>query len=181
MEHREDFVFGQRGSTLKALAGASVTVYYAGTTTLATIYSDKTGTPKANPITCDSSGKYDYWGAGYYKEVASISGYSPTTKDDINLGLKSRTITSGGVFDPLTDGVIFINTTNSYFGLDLCAIADLRSSEPIWIQLIGTGANQTIIVPVVGETINGESSISLTIPNERIGLIKQSSTNWQTI
>lgn len=41
--------------------GATITVYAAGTVTLSTIYSDATGTAKANPFTTDGVGRLSFY------------------------------------------------------------------------------------------------------------------------
>lgn len=49
---------------------ASVTVYWAGTTTKPPIYVSATGTTKANPVTADWGGAYSFWiDDGHYKIV----------------------------------------------------------------------------------------------------------------
>lgn len=57
-------------------AAASVTVYWAGTTTKPSIYVSATGTTKANPITADWLGAYSFWiDDGHYKIVnGSVAG-----------------------------------------------------------------------------------------------------------
>lgn len=40
---------------------ATVTIYLTGTTTVATIYSDSAGTPKANPFTADTNAYYSFY------------------------------------------------------------------------------------------------------------------------
>lgn len=45
----------------KSYPGATVTVYIAGTTGLATLYSDSGGTAQANPFTAGSDGSFSFW------------------------------------------------------------------------------------------------------------------------
>ncbi len=55
------------------ITGCQVHVYTAGTKTLATIYSNKTGTAKTNPITTTqfaTDGKVDFWGTASTYDVA---------------------------------------------------------------------------------------------------------------
>ncbi len=51
-------VIGKEGSPL---GGVTVTVYKAGTLTLATIYADKDRTAKSNPFTSDDNGTYEFY------------------------------------------------------------------------------------------------------------------------
>lgn len=73
MEHYTRPLQDQNG---RAISGATVTVYNAGTTTLATIYSDNGVTTKNNPITTGVDGIYDFYAAnGSYSLVFSKTGY----------------------------------------------------------------------------------------------------------
>lgn len=75
--------------------GATITVYEAGTLTLASIYSDTAGTPKANPFTAASDGTwYFYAHDGRYDVRFSGAGIAtPFTLSDLALGA------GGGVSD----------------------------------------------------------------------------------
>lgn len=48
-------------NTIQTYPNSTVTVYIAGTTTLATIYSDDAGTPKANPFTAGSDASFTFY------------------------------------------------------------------------------------------------------------------------
>lgn len=69
------------------VAGATVTVYLAGTLTLASIYSDNGVTPKANPFTADAStGYWDFYAANDRYDVRFSGTVSPAwTLGDILL------------------------------------------------------------------------------------------------
>lgn len=72
----------------RSYASCTVTVYLAGSVTLATIYADDAGTPKANPFTAASDG---YWwlyaDEGRYDVQLSGGGISPTfTRGDFRVG-----------------------------------------------------------------------------------------------
>ena len=59
------------------MTGATVTVFLAGTTALAPIYSDNIGTVKANPFTTAIDGVYDFYAAdGRYDITIAKLGYS---------------------------------------------------------------------------------------------------------
>lgn len=60
MEHYIDSVRHRLGY---ALPGVSITVYLAGTTTLATIYSDNGATTKGNPFVSNDDGSYEFYAA----------------------------------------------------------------------------------------------------------------------
>lgn len=74
MDHYSNVAQDQNG---RAIAGATVTVYLAGTTGLAPIYSDNGGTVKANPFTTAVDGIYDFYAAdGRYDITISKLGYT---------------------------------------------------------------------------------------------------------
>ena len=65
----------------QSFPGSTVTVYQAGTTTLATIYADKINTPKANPFFADASGLWNFYGVpGYYDVQFSGTGIATPYK-----------------------------------------------------------------------------------------------------
>jgi hypothetical protein len=65
----------------QSFPGSTVTVYQAGTTTLATIYADKINTPKANPFFADATGSWNFYGpAGYYDVQFSGNGITTPYK-----------------------------------------------------------------------------------------------------
>lgn len=77
-----------RTSTTKvqrSYPSCTVTVYVSGTTTLATIYSDESSTPKANPFVADSTGAWFFYGAvGRYDTRFSGGGIAtPFTKSGL--------------------------------------------------------------------------------------------------
>lgn len=76
-----------RDTTGAAIEAAQVTVYLAGTNTLAVIYSDDQGTLKGNPHTSDAQGNYDFWAApGLYKLSITKPGVGAVVTDNIPVG-----------------------------------------------------------------------------------------------
>lgn len=80
MEHYTNHATDQYG---QVIGGAQVSVYLAGTSTLATIYSDNGSTTKANPfLTSVTSGVVDFYAAnGAYDLVLSAAGKVFTAND----------------------------------------------------------------------------------------------------
>lgn len=67
-------------NALIAIGGATVTVYLAGTLTVATIYSDDGVTTKANPFTANSDGTFVFYAPSRKYDVkSSFPGYSDKT------------------------------------------------------------------------------------------------------
>jgi hypothetical protein len=73
-------------STLRVLSDATCTVYVAGTSTAATLYSDNGITPLANPFLSSSTGQVAFYAAnGLYDLVVSKTGYLTVTISAIEL------------------------------------------------------------------------------------------------
>jgi len=75
MEKR--FGYSQIQSTGARVASATITVYQAGTLTLASIFSDNLATPQSNPFTSDANGLWLFYAANGRYDV-QMSGGSPT-------------------------------------------------------------------------------------------------------
>ena len=111
---------GGVGSSNRVLGSyplCTVTVYATGTTTLATLYSDSTLTPKSNPFTATSEGYYEFYiVAGTYDIRFSGTGIStPFTRSAITIVANA----SG----------IFINA--STYGATPDLVGDVRENEAI--------------------------------------------------
>ena len=67
--------------------GSTITVYNAGTLVLASIYSDSSSTPKANPFTSDSEGRVEFFAApGSYDIRYSGTGIAvPFTRTNVQI------------------------------------------------------------------------------------------------
>ena len=90
----------------------TVTVYLTGTLTPATLFSDNSGTPLANPFTASSSTGYWFFYAddGRYDVVLSGAGFpSPFTFADVSLNSGS----GGSVKPSTTDGIVFVTREGS--------------------------------------------------------------------
>ena len=89
--------------------GCTVTVYLTGTLTLATLYSDNSSTPLANPFTASSSTGYWFFYAddGRYDIVESGAGFpAPFTISDYNLTSGSG---GGNVKPSSLDGITYVS------------------------------------------------------------------------
>jgi len=67
----------------KTTSGASVTVYWDGTTTKPTIYVSETGGARANPFTADQDGSYGFWIEDGHYEVINGSIYGDLTNQRV--------------------------------------------------------------------------------------------------
>ena len=85
MQKYSDVVIGLSGSPL---SGVTVTVKLAGTSTLATLYSDNGVTPKANPFVNEADGSFKFYAPrGRYDLTFQKAGYvfDPTDTSDVRL------------------------------------------------------------------------------------------------
>lgn len=74
LDHFSNVAQDQNG---RAVSGATITVYQAGTTTLAALYSDNGTTVKNNPFTTSLDGVYDFYAAsGRYDITIKKTGYT---------------------------------------------------------------------------------------------------------
>lgn len=80
-----------RDATGAAIAGATVSVKLAGTSTSATLYNDGSGSGKSNPFLSDSLGNYDFWiHPGLYKITVTKIAVGTFTVDNVAIGTQSH-------------------------------------------------------------------------------------------
>jgi hypothetical protein len=95
---------GTANKTMKSFPSCLVTVYNSGTTTLATLYADNSGTSKANPFTAAATGQWHFYASdGRYDVRLSGGGIStPFTLSDFKaldwgtLGASGTVLRSNG-------------------------------------------------------------------------------------
>lgn len=129
----------------QSLPGSTVTVYFSGTTTLATLYSDDNGTAQANPFTCPTSSTtatvwFFYADNGRYDVKVSGTGVTtPFTMGDFQLidAIRPQTVRIAEGFSPSsTDKGVQINA----------ALADIGTAGgEIWVTKSGTVSTQILI------------------------------------
>lgn len=94
MQKFTETITASQGGTLVPLAGASVSVYNAGTLVLATLYADNAGSAQSNPVTSSATGLVAFYAPdGRYDIVATKAGFTPVTIGDV-------------LFEDPADGVI---------------------------------------------------------------------------
>jgi hypothetical protein len=148
VKHYIDTISTDRGLPAN---GATVQVKLTGTATPATLYSDNGVTPKTNPVTCDSTGQFDFYVAdGRYDlvivgggsigktltdvEIADISGSGTTTFDDIVADQVTATAFTGPLTGAVTGNVIGNLTgsvTGNVTGTGLSTLAQILSKAPV--------------------------------------------------
>lgn len=122
-------VVGGNNSTTKfeeSYPGCTVTVYLAGTTTTATIYSDMAGTSKSNPFTADATTAYwDFYAESTARYDVKFSGTgigTAFTLPDLRVGSDPTTVVNvkdyGAVGDGSTDDTTAIRNAFSVLAGD---------------------------------------------------------------
>lgn len=152
-----------------ALAGTvTVTDYYTGAS--ATLYEADYTTTKANPVTADTLGKFDFWidPGAYTLVIASSSGTQTITrwdaidKETVTQVSTSTTIAKGATSIEQTSGPI---TTTVWASPERGDIVEIRNSS---------GSTNTIN----GNGKNIEGAATFTIYDDESVKLKYNGTQW---
>lgn len=157
----------QRSYVSAAGTGCGVTVYMAGTTSLATIYADNAGTLKANPFTASSTGQWFFYAAnGHYDVTLSGAGIpTPFTIGDVLLSDSSSspfyipTSTVAGLSATTTDGQID-RVTNQTKGLWLTNGTNWFQTAHQVIDVQDYGAKADVNAVSDGSMSNGTAIVT---------------------
>jgi hypothetical protein len=151
MPHHFDWAIDTFGN---ALNGATVTVYLAGTTTPATLFSDAAlSAAKANPVTADITGYYSFFVApGQYKLKIERAGFTTVDVDDVQIGGTFRDVRQFGARgDGATDDTAAIQAALDLGGAYLPAGIYLISST-LTLGNATSSMQSTIVAPyLIGE------------------------------
>lgn len=145
------FKFWKNGNT--PVSNGSVTIYQAGTTTLADTYQDKALTIlNANPVNLDADGECTFWTstANSYRFVvtAGLNGTGATVDDIDNIPGGSHGETRDRV--PLSDYSPSANGTTSDTTKVLSALTEASSRSGATVHIAGASAGYGVDRPVVG-------------------------------
>jgi hypothetical protein len=78
------------------LAGATVTVYLAGTQTLAELFEDAAGATAAdNPLTADSEGEFSFFIARGLYDIRAVKGTAVQTDSSVAIGVVEQAVALG--------------------------------------------------------------------------------------
>mgnify|MGYP000865916295 FL=1 len=176
---------------------ATLKVYDADTTDLASIYSDQAlSTPLSNPLTSSSAGRFPpiFLDTGSYKirvedslgnllydefNDFDVPEYDPAT----NLQLVPETVTSNLSVDADDRGKIFQVDASGAPGTEVTITADFDDlGAGFAFGVINTGASGTVVIQGSGsETINGNSDYTLSNQNAGIGIVSLGSAGGRVI
>jgi hypothetical protein len=135
VQKRIEFVLDQDG---KPVAGATVQVNLYPGGGAATLYSDNGVTPKANPVTTDSKGRYEYYAAnGHYSEIVTTSAGAQPAINDIILNSPydlegSKTFDPGNLGAGLTQQTT-VTVTGAALGDHAEAMFSLAHADIVWL------------------------------------------------
>jgi|SRR5215831_1709047 len=105
---------GQPIDTQQSFPGALVTVFNAGTTTLATIQADKLGTPKPNPFFADAFGYWSFYSGGgnFDVQFSGVAGLqTPFTLTDMTI--PGSVAIGAGVAGASSGSVLFVDASGN--------------------------------------------------------------------
>lgn len=179
-----------------AVSGALLYVYDAGTSDLASIYTDKGLTvASANPVTADSGGlmPFAYRGTGNYKVVIKTSsGTTIDSEDNLPGALDTSTFAAATFAKSDADctaktsdytvvsgdlgTVLNVNPTSAAVAITLISAVTATNGRGLTIRHTGT-ANQVNIATVSSQTIDGLTSKSLLGEYESVELVSDGA-NW---
>lgn len=164
------------------LAGGQVFTYEAGTTSPKSTWTDANkGALHTNPIILDNQGTAAVYADGNYKFVIKrATGETVYTRDNLNYIISTTTnvttISSSNYTALESDDLILCNCNLNNINIALPAASSLQGHE-YTIKKIDSTANTVTINPNGAETIDGESSYTLSSQYQVIQ-IRSDGTNW---
>jgi hypothetical protein len=166
MEKYSDTVFSLYGN---AIPDASVSVYLAGTSSLATIYSDDGITQASNPLTTDQYGGFSFFAADGDYDIEVVSGSVSTTKELVSLGSGSGLPSHLASADPHTVHAIAspVSAAATKVGTAVTVALDGGRTERFTVTNDASG----IVISVTGAPANKLASFVLDITNGGAGTV----------
>ena len=163
-KYSKDILGSLNGVTIP-LVSASCSVFNAGTTVLATIYSGNGVTPLANPFTTSSVGNASFYAtSGRYDVVVSKAGYVSFTDSDVII---SDTFSDKINFTATNPAAVWTDTQNNYIQLALQNLSAGTSASSDVITYANNG-NDLHGYADLGMTSSGYADAVYTVtgPNE---------------
>ncbi len=159
MEHYTNVLQDQNG---RAISGATVSVYLAGTTTLASIYSDNGSTAKSNPFTTSLDGVVSFYAADgaydvTYRKTGLLFNDAHTRRIALYDAVAAGGLTGADAFPPspsLNQAVLIIDDTVSG---DCLSDGGTETTLCLW-----DGSNWVAVVTSGGGGVTGWPTVSTT-------------------
>lgn len=174
MEHYVNTVQDRQGN---AIPGTQITVYIAGSTNLAEIFSDNQGTPKANPFTNNANGSYEFYAVNSTYDIYFFRpGTDFTTSNEIYRRI--------GLFD-VNDSDLAAGSLN--WPTNLAQAAFTSEDTPMKVRGIGSQAdsgwniymhsNGTPVIKCVIAGVEGDCNIEVVISSGKYWALYDDSAN----
>jgi hypothetical protein len=149
----QKYIDSVQGETGTAISGATVRIYDTGTTTLAPIYSNNSGSSKANPMTTDDDGMFEFYAADGRYDI------------NVTYGTTTKTISDVLLEDPEDDSSSDIDFTPSGTG------AVTRSAQTKMRDYVSSGdhsTSQQSAIDAIGKTffVPASATLTLTVPTD---------------
>jgi hypothetical protein len=192
-EAKENYSSVLRDQYGRAIGGATVRVYIAGTSTLATLYSDNIGTIKSNPfLTNTFDGRYNFYAAnGTYDITFTYPGATFDISHTKRIGVFDVADFSGGggggsyTVLPVSSSatlsgshtLVRCDATSGAVTLTLPLAATIAGADFL-VKKIDSTANACTVIRAGSDTIDGGTSVSLTIEGHTLGFAAGGATAW---
>ncbi len=171
----------------RPIAGASVTVYKAGTLNTGSLYSDAAMTVGVtNPLTTGTDGAYGpvYAPNGKYDLVFAATGYTFTTADSVSEDVYNpwftRTVTGVTAVDD-RDMIIFADASGGAVTLNLQQISTMLVTNRMLVVVKTDSSTNAVTINRGGaDTINGATSIALTAQYQQATLLGKTG-DWKAV
>ncbi len=163
-------------TTGSPLSAGVVTFFAAGTTTAKNAWTAKDKTGAITSATLGTDGRYQAYGDGEYKLVIKDSGGTTRyTIDNMRVQYPNYAIISKSATYEVTpdDDFVLVDTTGGNVTITFETAANF--THPITVKNIGT--NDVVLDPDGSETIDGDSTYTLSSQYESTTLVSDSS-NW---
>lgn len=193
MENHSGVLRNQHG---RAIGGATVTVYNAGTTTLATIYSNNGVTAKSNPFLTDTfDGRYNFYAAnGTYDIVYRFPGATFDAAHTKRIGLFDQAdfVASGGGATGIIFEVVAVSAnatlsgTHKFYHCDATAgnitltipLASAQIGANFRIKKTDTTANKCVLSRSGSDLINLDPTLDLDVQGDAVEIVSRAATIW---
>lgn len=173
----------------KAASGWKLGFFESGTTTRKDTYSDSDlSTANANPVVCNSSGRFPdiFMGAGAYKVVLTDAlDVVKWTADPVDgsVGATGAVDSKTADFSPTVadaSKLFVVDATDGDVTVSLPSAATVGNGVEIGFKKADSSSNTITLDPNGSETVDGAASVVLTFENEVV-VIRSDGTNWKIV
>ena len=91
-----------------------------------------------------------------------------------------RSVTANATLDPINDCVLFVDCTSGNIAVTMPSYVDIVSGQPFCVKKIDSSANIVTISTPDTKTIEGSTTMTISMQNEFVWLVPDGS-NWQKV